>query len=166
MVHVRFIVTVLSTNEVREQVVKTFMRLLKPGGYLQWTEPVMPFFSKVDSDEQGGLHTEREWPELFRLMDKYCSLFSGREWVGSIDELIKRAGGCHDVNTHQIGYKKSLLKYETDLLRWNRMEMSETLIESEEGKKEVLEAHEKFHRDLDDGYVVASQQVILVARKS
>ncbi|GAW19723.1 hypothetical protein ANO14919_092120 [Xylariales sp. No.14919] len=89
VVHIRHFLFVLRDHEIKGAVASLF-KLLKPGGYLQWTEPDMASFrveKGVSGEESEGL------VELMKLRDISDARLVPT-WIPKLPEWFKAGGLC------------------------------------------------------------------------
>ncbi|EXJ55935.1 hypothetical protein A1O7_08866 [Cladophialophora yegresii CBS 114405] len=121
VLHIRAICAPLLAGG-REAVIKKFVQMLKPGGYIQWYEAVNQCFAELD-------HSLDPLPlsaNYFKLLDKYTGLFSSIQQFNSLATELE-SEGLVEVERADSPIVPHLLKQETDFVLWSCDEVLDTV---------------------------------------
>ncbi|KAF1961850.1 S-adenosyl-L-methionine-dependent methyltransferase [Byssothecium circinans] len=157
-VHVRLLVLVLS-GENRQPFVDRLLKLLKPGGYIQWDELdcFHMHIRKVDPAIDS--------PALDQLYD-LCNSLGRHEWTMQIPELLSEAGFEHARLT-EVGDAPYIARAFNEQHMLTMEEIAAGMIRV--GKKElanrVLTWVGEAHAESVNGAVLCIPRVVVVARK-
>ncbi|KPI36945.1 uncharacterized protein AB675_5996 [Cyphellophora attinorum] len=149
IIHIRFINPVLWPKpDFRVTAIRNFTAMLKPNGWLQWTEPRVPAIADVTFDDQGNASISEGLNEFHSLLDSIVPVQTNSRWTASMDKF------CLD-----NGYAEAKLEHR------GLAEFVEALPEGE--KKEKLgQAMEKELAAMDAGTrSKTGNYVCVVARK-
>lgn len=120
VVHVRLIVGAVYSQD-KAWVIENLLRLVKHGGYLQWTDATAPYAGTY-SDPQSS-QTFREPPAVLPALD---AMFKGTAWLQHLDEELKQHGMI-DAKTRPVPFVPWLAKQENDNAIWVLSEALEGL---------------------------------------
>jgi hypothetical protein len=121
IVHCRLIMgTVYGQN--KDRVMHNIVSLLKPGGYIQWTDVTVPLFQAM-SNPTTGRGMFREPPAITTQM---TSLFGSTEWLRHLCQELQPHGlvNLHDVDMPPVPW---LSRQDTDNAIWTLTEIHEGL---------------------------------------
>ena len=157
VVHIRLLLLVVRDNDPRP-LLRNAMKMLKPGGWLQWDE-LDPWgaytVSVAGAEESRSSHNGDEGGDVNQLEKKAIGFQKKQEltamdtlrWVLELHSMIEEVG-FEDIRREEIGCDLSLAKYYQD--------MQFLVMEEEAASKETQEEKEKVERAIAEG-VVESQ---------
>ncbi|KAK5936625.1 hypothetical protein PMZ80_011090 [Knufia obscura] len=187
VIHIKLIMSVLIQNETRKEVVISNVRkMLKPGGYLQWTEPPAPTYSTLilppNADGTCAIRDDEHLDALV-VMDKYLPIQTATLWGNQLDEFVARHGFT-DVKAHWAPMRFERVKYEADLSVWSLEETAKGVLKlseqpehvqrmlgwkgpglGQEGRKEILEAIQNTFGELQRGEKLIGMRILTVVGK-
>jgi trans-aconitate methyltransferase len=169
IIHIRFINPVLWPKpEFRVTAIKNFTAMLKPNGWLQWTEPRVPALAEVTFDSNGNASISEELNEFHALLDSIVPVQTNSRWTASMDKFCME-NGYKEAKLEHVPWKRDQLTYENVLIRWNFSEGLSNLLKAlPEGKKkeELSRAVERELAAMDSGTrLKTGNYVTVVARK-
>lgn len=106
-IHMRLLI--LAAEDNVQPLVQNVMKLLKPGGWMQWDELDWQRPSVKDAAGQGG-HENSALAKIGQLMKERAS----HDWVVNMDEMLMKSG-FENVQRHSILNDKKMWKFATDL---------------------------------------------------
>ncbi|ETI26888.1 hypothetical protein G647_09987 [Cladophialophora carrionii CBS 160.54] len=112
IVHCRLIMAAVY-GQNKDWVMQNIVRLLKPGGYIQWTDATVPLLQAM-SDPARGRRTFREPPAITVQL---TSLYGSTEWLRHLGQELQRHGliNLHDVDMPPVPW---LSRQDTDNAVW------------------------------------------------
>ncbi|KAB8296938.1 hypothetical protein EYC80_002346 [Monilinia laxa] len=155
-VHVRLLVLVLKGNN--QAFIGKLLKMLRPGGYLQWDE-----LDCVHMHVKGAA-AERA-PALTQI--RKMSWANGRyDWTVRIGEFLREAG-FRDVETRGVGDAESLVRafHEQHLLTMTEFAESLVRMGEGEGARKLFGLIEQGEREAEEGAALCIPRVVCVARK-
>lgn len=166
----RFIWPVLwRSDEIRDLVIKHFTRMLKPGGYLQWLEPMPPSFRLLTFEPDGSVSIAEEMDETHAMLERHIPIQTRSQWLCHLDKALEQTGGYVDAKLEPVPFRRDLVTYDNILIRWNYSEGMPNLLKSlPEGdmRTEIKEGFEQLAKDLDQGKIAySSHYAVTTARK-
>ena len=163
IIHLRLTVGFIY-DKSKDTLISNILRMLKPGGYIQWEEVADPAIWTVHSD---GSTTEG-LPLPFELMFRHAPMLSAMKWARSLPGLFERAGFTDIVEyrpnpTDNVG----VLLPQKELLYWVIEEVFELMISlGKPGAREDYEiALEEFQKAYRRGEMWAYGWTIALGRK-
>ena len=185
VVHIKFIVAVLWQDDTRASTaLGNVVKMLKPGGWIQWCEPPPPSFARVilPAKDDGTCDLANEMQHYMAVFDKYVPVQTKSQWLNHLDEFIANFNlsssedsdndgkSFTDVEARWAPMRPERAKYETDLCVWSTEEVLSGMQNipgmSEEGKKDIEESWRAFAAKLERGEkVVACRILTVVGRK-
>ncbi|OAG36583.1 hypothetical protein AYO21_09240 [Fonsecaea monophora] len=165
VVYIRAVSTILHGRE-KTKVVEKLIRMLKPGGYLQWHECCSTAMGVLD--EQSPLTPLPGMPDYFQTIEKYVGGFDSAEHYGDLDKVFAD-NGLVDVDRRVSPVLPHLLKHETDLVVMSMNEVFATLRrrpgQSPEATRELEEALVKMSAAVASGKCFVYLMAVVVGRK-
>lgn len=116
-------------NHNAEELLRNALKMLKPGGYLQWEENVGP---DADRPHDGIWHIkpdgsfERAWPSWLRVLSS-PALLTAFHWLQDLPARYK-SFGLSEIQVHRPQPRKAILRTQVEVLRWTVAEVHGTMI--------------------------------------
>ncbi len=139
VVHCRLIMAAVY-GQNKDWVMHNIVRLLKPGGYIQWTDATVPLLQAM-SDPGRGRRTFREPPAITVQL---TNLFGPTEWLRHLRQELQRHGlvNLQDVGMPPVPW---LARQDTDNAIWALTDIYEGL-----KLRASMEVSEMFRRALEE----------------
>lgn len=135
--HMTFVTPALF-NGGRDTVIEHVEQLLKPGGWVQWQEPINPTMQVVDL-KTGEITTQNPAEDW---MEKRISYMSAQDWTAEMPKVLSEVGGFVETDMDVVKLDKKLLNLETQLLMWNTEQVLPSAAKRFGTEKDIREAEE------------------------
>lgn len=159
VVHVRLIFTIVANDEP-EVVIRNLVKLLKPGGWLQWDE------LDVEASYLLRLTSAIEAPIMGEVLGKLGRM---GKWVGHLSERMEECG-LVGPKIERLEEKKELASAFFDCNLGKDEEVATMLLKAEEeGKRtegeKLLDMTTKMRDESAKGVVIVSPKVVAIGQK-
>ncbi|EXJ59433.1 uncharacterized protein A1O5_12058 [Cladophialophora psammophila CBS 110553] len=165
VVHVRAIYSTFQGRD-KAEVLEKLIKLMKPGGCLQWHECCSSLIGVLD--EHSSLIDSPDLPDYFEVIDRYTGGFSSARQFDDLAQVFE-AKGLVDVEKTVSKVVPHLLKHETDLVLMSMQEVMGTLRHRKEHPAEVMqkldEAQAKMTAEAARGKCFVYLMAVFVGRK-
>lgn len=154
IVHTRLIYCVVQDEDARP-ILRNLMRLLKPGGWLQWDELNVEhsFLMRTETGVQSP------------VMDKMLEALKQKgKWVSRLPESMA-ASGLYDVAFQAFEERKDLAKAFFDVNLAKDEEMANNALKGTEEGTRLLTMIERMFEESIGGAVICTPKVVCTARK-
>ena len=154
VVHTRLIFTVVQDEDARP-IIRNLMRLLKPGGWLQWDDLNVEhsYLMRAEAGVQA--------PVMEEMLDV---LKQKGKWVSQLPESMGECGLC-DVTLQEFEEREDLAKafFDTNLAKDE--EMAQNALKGTEEGTRLQSMVMKMYEESMGGVVIATPKVVCSARK-
>ncbi|KIY02347.1 uncharacterized protein Z520_02485 [Fonsecaea multimorphosa CBS 102226] len=166
VVHIRAVCSSLFGRD-KAEILEKLIKMLKPGGYLQWHECCSNMIGVLD--EHSSLNHSSELTDYFEVLDRYTGGLSSARQFDDLDKVFKDKG-LVDVEKRVSKVVPHLLKHETDLILMSNHEVMGTLRRRNEHAPEVMreleEAQAKMSAEVASGKCFIYLMAVFVGRKT
>ena len=154
IVHTRLIYCVVQDEDARP-ILRNLMRLLKPGGWLQWDELNVEhsFLMRTEAGVQSPV-----------MDDMLEALKQKGKWVNRLPESMVASGLC-DVAFQEFEERKDLAKAFFDVNLAKDEELANNALKGTEKGTNLLSMIEKMYEESIGGVVICTPKVVCTARK-
>ena len=154
VVHTRLIYCVVQDEDARP-ILRNLMRLLRPGGWLQWDE--------LNVEHSFVLRTETgvQSPVMDKMLE---TLKQKGKWVNRLPESMV-ASGLRDVAFQEYEERKDLAKAFFDVNLAKDEELANNALRGTEEGTRLLSTIEKMFEESMGGVVICTPKVVCIARK-
>ncbi|MCJ1421201.1 hypothetical protein MMC32_007563 [Xylographa parallela] len=156
IVHVRLLTLVIDHDPV--PVIKRIVKLLKPGGYIQWDE--MDITHSIVASVNDSVKIE-----AMTRMDRIMKSHSAQHWILRLAELLNQHGFEH-AQLHRVPQHLSYLKAQTDLHTLSFAEVAANMPQSDERKAEFTQLVADVYDESTKGAAHGCAKVVFVAQKA
>lgn len=154
VVHTRLIFTVVQDEDARP-IINSLMRLLKPGGWLQWDELNVEhsFLMRVETGVQAP------------VMEKMLEVLKKKgKWVSRLPESMGECGLC-DVALQEFEEREDLAKAFFDNNLAKDEEMAQNALKGTEEGTRLLDMVMRMFEESMGGVVICTPKIVCSARK-
>ena len=155
VVHTRLIFTVVEKEDPRP-IIRNLLRMLKPGGYLQWDELDVEhsFLLRADAGAEAP------------AMDQMLSILTQRgKWVSRLPQSLEDCG-FEDARLWNFEERESLAKAFFDNNLAKDEEMAENALKGTEEGERLLHMVTGMYKESMGGVVICTPKVVCTARKA
>ncbi|KAK5197991.1 hypothetical protein LTR47_000221 [Exophiala xenobiotica] len=172
IVHVRLIAGGMRSEADFERAIGHLGELLKPGGYLQWQDVVLPGWQMIDQSLVVDMN-DRALPQFAKTFDRALGGIIEKRMTFQLDELARKEGNFREVESVMPAVVPRLLKYETDFaaksfeetLNGSKAMLMATGGMTEEKGKLFDESQRLLAEYMGGGGLISYKTVVVVGRK-
>jgi len=168
VIHLRLIAVVIKDNDPTV-IIQKLIKMLKPGGYLQWEEHSADIEKNIKTSENleaPGLEQVRQMLTQPTKGDDGQNIIGPRTWLQTLPQTLKKEG-FQEAKTDVYKEENYMTSFWTDLWLVGTEEMADNLLKGRnpEKDKKVREILSKSAKEVLSGVAVPFEKCVTVARK-